>query len=79
MFRKGKNSYLEQGKLVLQLYLKGGKYKKIGELLNMKSNIVGDFVRRFRNEGRVASIKQKGHPKRREERGILRTVETKLR
>ena len=82
MGRKGKNSSLEQRKLVLQLYLKGEKYKKIGELLNMKSNTVGDIVRRFRNEGRVASIKQKGRPKKlttREERGILRKVKTKPR
>ena len=48
----------------------------------MKSNTVGDIVRRFRNEGRVASIKQKGRPKKlttREERGILRKVKTKPR
>ena len=54
---------MKQSKHVLQLYLKGGKYKKIGELLNMKSNTVDDIVRRFRNEGRVARIKQKGRPK----------------
>ena len=77
MGSKCKNSSLKQRKLVLQLYLKVEKYKKIGELLNMKSNIVGDIVR---NEGRVASIKQKGRPKKlmtREERGILRKVKTK--
>ena len=55
---KAKNSSLEQRKLVLQLYLKGEKYKTIGELLNMKSNTAGDIVRRPRNEGRVVSIKQ---------------------
>ena len=38
MDRKGKNSSLEQRKLVLQLYLKGEKYKKIRELLNINSN-----------------------------------------
>ena len=52
MGRKGKNSALEQRVLVLQLYIKFEKYKKIGELLNVKSNTVGDIVRRFRNEGR---------------------------
>ena len=62
MCRKGKNSSLEQRKLVLQLFLKRENIK-IGELLHMKSNTVGDIVRRFRNEGRVASIKQKGRPK----------------
>ena len=52
---------------------------KIGELLNMKSNTVGDIVRRFRNVGRVASIKQKGRPKKLTTReGILRKVKTKL-
>ena len=60
---KCKNSSLEQRKRVLQLYLKGEKYKKFGELLNMKSNTVDYNVRRFRNEGRVGSIKQKGRPK----------------
>ena len=40
MGRKGKNSSLEQRKLVLQLYLKDEKYKKINKLLNMKSNTV---------------------------------------
>ena len=34
MGRKGKNSSLEQRTLVLQLYLKGDKYKKIAALLN---------------------------------------------
>ena len=46
----------------------------------MKSNNVGDIVRRFRNERRVASIKQKGRQKKltaREERVILRKVKTK--
>ena len=79
MGRKCKNSSLEQRKLFLQLYLKGEIYKKIGELLNMKSNNDGDIVRRFRDEGRVASIKQKGRPKKlktREQRGILRKVKT---
>ena len=54
---------------------------KIGELLNMKSNTVGDIVRRFRNVGRVASIKQKGRPKKLttiEKQLILRKVKTKL-
>ena len=48
----------------------------------MKSNNIGDIVRRLRNEGIVASIKQKGRPKKlttREERGILRKVNTKPR
>ena len=48
----------------------------------MKSNTVGDIVRRFSYEERVASIKQKGQPKKlttREERGILRKVKTKPR
>ena len=48
----------------------------------MKSNTVGDIVRRFGNEGRVASIKQIGRRKNlktREEPGILRKVKTKPR
>ena len=48
----------------------------------MKSNTDGDIVRRFRNKGRVTSIKQKGRPKKLstiEERGILRKVQTKPR
>jgi len=43
----------------------------------MKPNTVGDIVRRFKNEGRVASIKQKGQPKKltdREEAEIVRRV-----
>ena len=75
MGRKGKNSSLEQRKLVLKLFLKGKKYKKNYELLNMKSNTVDGIVRRFRNEGRLTSIKQKRRPKKlttREERVILR-------
>ena len=48
----------------------------------MQSNTGGDIVRRFRNEGRVALIKQKGQPKKlmtREERGILGKVRTNPR
>ena len=48
----------------------------------MKSYTVSVIVRRFRNEGGVASIQQKGRPKKlttREERGILRKVKTKPR
>ena len=48
----------------------------------MKSNAVRDIVRRFRNQGGVASIKQKGRPKRlttREERGNLWKVNIKMR
>ena len=48
----------------------------------MKSNNVGDIVRQFRNEGKVASINQKGRTIKfttREERGILRKVKTKPR
>ena len=78
-FLNKNGSSLKQRKLVLQLYLKGEKYKNIGELLNMKSNTVGDIVRRLRNEGRVASIKQKWRPKKlttREERGASRKVKT---
>ena len=62
MGRKGKNSWLEQRKLCVQLYLKGEKYKKIYELLNIKSNTVGDLVRRFRNEG-MPQLSKKGGQK----------------
>ena len=78
MSRKGKKSSLQQRKLVLQIYLKDEKYKNIGELLNMRSNTVGNIVRVVR----VAPIKQKGAPKKlttREQRGILRKVKTKSR
>ena len=45
----------------------------------MKSNNIGDIVRRLKNEGIVASIKPKGRPKKlttREERGVLKKVKT---
>ena len=48
----------------------------------MKTNSVGNILQRFRNEEIVASIKQKGLPKKlttRGERGILKKVKTKPR
>jgi len=77
MGRKSKNSSLEQRKLVLQLHLEGKTYKETADLLEMKPNTVGDIVRRFKNEGRVEYIKQKGQPKKltdREEAEIVRKV-----
>lgn len=63
MGRKGNNSSFEQRKLVLQLHLEGKSYKETAQILEMKPNTVGDIVRRFKNEGRIASIKQTGQPK----------------
>jgi len=63
MGRKSKNSTLEQRKLILQLHLKGKTYKETADILEMNPNKVVDIVRRFKNEGRVESIKQKGLPK----------------
>lgn len=77
MSRKGKNSSIEQRKLVLQLYLEGIKYAEVARILEMKTNTVGDIIRRFRNEGRIASIRQTGRPKKltpREETEIVRKI-----
>lgn len=77
MGRKGKNASLEQRNLVLKLHLEGKTYKETAEMLDMKPNTVGDIVRRFKNEGRVALIKQKGQPKKltdREEAEIVRKI-----
>jgi len=63
MGRKSKNSTLERRKLVLQLHLEGKTYKETADILEMNPNKVVDIVRRFKNEGRVESIKQKGLPK----------------
>jgi len=38
-------------------------YKETADILEMNPNKVVDIVRRFKNEGRVESIKQKGPPK----------------
>jgi len=77
MGRKSKISSLEQRKLVLQLHLEGKTYKETADTLEMKPNTVGDIVRRFKNEGRVEYIQQKGQPKKltdREEAEIVRKV-----
>ena len=82
MGRKGQNSTLEQRKIVLQLHLEGKTYREIGDIVKMKPNTVGDIVRRFRNEGRIASIKQKGQPKKlteREDAQIVRKIKTNPR
>ena len=52
MCRKGKNFFVTKETCPTTIF-KREKYKKIGELLNMKSNTVGDIVRRFRNEERL--------------------------
>lgn len=77
MGRKGKNTSLEQRKLVILHYEKGKTYKLIAEMLNMKPNTVGDIVRRYKNEQRIEFKKQTGQPKKlteKEQRVIVRKI-----
>lgn len=77
MGRKGKNTSLEQRKLVILHYENGKKYKDIAEMLNIKPNTVGDIIRRYKNEDRIEFIQQTGQPKKlteTEERAIVRKI-----
>ena len=81
MGRKATNAPWHKGNLSYNYTEKATNIKKKSELLKMKANAVFDIVRRFRNKGRVASIKQKGRPKNltiREEHDILKQVRTNI-
>lgn len=82
MGRKSKNSSIEIKKLVIKHYVTRKTYKKIAEILNMKVSTVGDIVRRYREEGRIEYLKQKGRPKKlsaREEKYIVRKIKCEPR
>ncbi len=63
MARKGKNTCIALCEKIISQYYKGKTYKQIAEIFEIPKSTVGDIVRYFKNENRIASIPQTGRPK----------------
>lgn len=75
---RGPNTSLQIRKLVISHYEQGLSGGDISQLLNVRRTTVYAIIRRYKREGRVASISQQGQPKKltsSDERWIRREIE----
>lgn len=63
MPRKSKNTSIVTRCIVIWHYEKGMSYSKIGKLVNLNKSTMADIGNRFKNEGRIESIRQPERPR----------------
>lgn len=68
MSRKGKNTTIEERNLVIFHHKEKKSYSEIAKVVRLPRSTVATIIHRYKNEDRVASIKQTGRPKKLSER-----------